>query len=217
MIIYRRLEEMFADRLLTILPVGGRSNVLKLFFQRANLNPDVKILFIADLDLWILSEVPERFRDNDLFFTDGYSIENDAYRDGNFSALMTRDEKVRFKLEMQKFCHWFAHCVRRKIGGDDIEYKCHPNRVLDSTPPLTEGVVHDEEAKRYFDRILADPERLLRGKSLMGLLMRQIAAPGRIPPHRSQALLDQAGASPGPIIGKLFDAVGMATGGPSRV
>jgi hypothetical protein len=212
-IVFRRLEELYADRFLTIMPAGGRDTVLRIFRERGAIPRAVKIAFVADQDTWVLSSIPQEYIDGCLLFTDGHSLENDAFRDGNFSSYMDGPEKTQFTKEVERFAFWYAHCVCCHLRGQNVEMKRHPNHVLDANPAdsAMNGLTHDDEMKAVYKRVVADPARLLRGKALIGILMRQLNRPGRLATHHSRALLDSVGARPGEYIRRIFDDVGRAT------
>jgi hypothetical protein len=212
-IVFRRLEELYSDRFLTIVPAGGRDAVLQIFRERSATAAGVKVAFIADQDTWVLSAVPSEYIDACLFFTDGYSLENDAFRDGAFASYMDVPERQQFAKDVERFAFWYSQCVCCHLKGQKVEISLHPDHVLDSPPGISpmEGISHDDEMENVFHRVLAEPERLLRGKALIGLLMRQLNRKGRVATHNSRALLDMVGANPGKYIQQLFENVGRVT------
>jgi hypothetical protein len=208
-IVLRRLEDLYADRFLTVLPAGGRATVLKIYESRHTLPAHVKILFVADQDTWVLTGIPAVYTDAVIFFSDGYSLENDVYRDGEFFNLMDSAEKAKFREEIVRFIQWYSNCVCRFINGEQVRIKTHPDHILDSTEQ--EELKYDEQMREVGARLNADPDKLLRGKALIGILMRQLGRKGRLATHHSRSLFDRVGAFPGPLIRRLFDEIGKAT------
>jgi hypothetical protein len=211
-IVLRRLEEIYPDRLLSVQPADGRNEVLKIFNDRHTLPNSAKIVFVADRDTWVLTNIPAEYEDDCLFFSDGYSIENDAFRDGKFFDLMDSEEKNKFNEDIKNFVYWFAHCACKFMNSEPIKLKTHPSQILDQehSPSLSE-IVHDDDMRELYTRLIEDHAKLLRGKALIGILMRQLSRSGRRAKHHSKALLDIAGASPGPLLKQLFDEIGQAT------
>jgi hypothetical protein len=58
-----------------------------------------------------------------------------------------------------------------------------------------------------YDKIKADYGRLLRGKSLLAILMRHLSYKGRSVRHNQRALLQNVGASRGPLLNEMFNSV----------
>src|SRR3954454_18034262 len=128
LIIFRRLEERCKNLTLSVLPVGGRKQVLALFERLPEIRLAQAIAFVADLDLWVFSGVPIQYLSDKLFFTDGYSIENDAFRDVDCERLLMPREKEIFLDEMKSFAEWYALAVSRSVVGELFDI--HPNRIL---------------------------------------------------------------------------------------
>jgi hypothetical protein len=92
------------------------------------------------------------------------------------------------------------------LNNSSIEYKNHPNEILDDDSHRAElmelyaGETYPEE---LYDRLLRNYAELLRGKSLLRLFVRQMK-PGRPVRHSGKAILEIAAARPGPNIERLF-------------
>lgn len=127
--IFRWMEERLKNLSISLLPAGGRDMVLKLFENRKKFERN-DVFFIADRDLWIFTGVPEAYCHRKLSFTDGYSIENDLYRDGNLEILLHEKEKVLFENELISIVEWYLFAVRRILDGHDATLSEHPNQVL---------------------------------------------------------------------------------------
>jgi hypothetical protein len=70
----------------------------------------------------------------------------------------------------------------------------------------------DDSVREMYETVLNDYGRLVRGKSLIAILMRHISYRGRAASHRHAALLDQVGAAPGPLVRAIFSAVEQRVG-----
>jgi hypothetical protein len=56
--------------------------------------------------------------------------------------------------------------------------------------------------------IRADYKNKLRGKTLIGLLMRHLSYKGRSVRHNPGALFEMAAVNPGPLLTRLFEQIG---------
>lgn len=205
-VVYRRLEEIFLEEGVTVQPAGGRNKVLEVYRRKQEFSQGVGTTFIVDRDIWVMVGIPEEFAGDDLIKTDGYSIENDIFSTGELERLMSAAEDTRFRIELQTFIRWYAYAVDRKCKGEDCTISDHPNVVLDNADfkaaiaPVLGGADYPEA--RYAE-ILDSYRTLLRGKSLMALLVRQLRAPGRVPQHHPVALMETASVVGSPYMQQL--------------
>ncbi|CAD1785834.1 DUF4435 domain-containing protein [Xanthomonas euroxanthea] len=205
-IIYRKLEERLSDKGVSILPVGGRSRVIEIFNRRNELNA-VKITFIADKDCFVYEGVPPDLEHELLFFTDGYSIENDVYRDGDLPAILTEMEAKKYHQDLEKFIRWYALAMSRFIEGQDSNLSLHPDNVFESYDELSNLQSGEDYPENLRLKISEDYGRLLRGKSLLTLLVKHASYRGRGVRHHTKSLLETVAARPGPLISNLFSRV----------
>ncbi|MGE6446425.1 DUF4435 domain-containing protein [Pseudomonas bubulae] len=213
LIIYKRLENQFYKEDLSVLPVGGRENVLRIFKRVNELPPHCKIMFIADKDNWVITGIPGDYHSDRLFFTAGYSIENDVFQDVNVDAYMSGIEKQRFESELERFLAWYALALSRNIDEGDEAIKNHPNHILDNQQEFEHlTLLKDGEVfpQGRFEALSADYKNLLRGKSLMQLAMRQLSYNGRPARHTDKSFIEHAAINPGPLISQLIGHVEVA-------
>jgi hypothetical protein len=87
--------------------VGGRKSVKKVF-DHCPTEKRKHIVFCADLDTWVFAEVPEEYQE--IHFTQGYSIENDLFADGEQALmnLLRPNERELFERIMSNVADWFA-------------------------------------------------------------------------------------------------------------
>jgi hypothetical protein len=207
-IIFRRLEDLFVDEMISVLPVGGRDKVLAIFERRAEIDRTGDIAFVTDQDSWCVSGVPVAYQSDCLLLTNGYSIENDVICDGDLLGLMTAAERSDFERELQVFLRWYALAFSRFMKGDGEVIKTHPNEVLGAAGAkveLSAGEVYPDDLLQL---LREQPIQLVRGKSLFGLLMRRLSYGGRTVRHNHKALMETVAAKPGPILAALFERVG---------
>jgi len=208
-IVYRRLEEIYEG--LSVMPVGGRDNVLKIYTKLMDMKISRKIVFIVDRDMWIISGVPVQYSNQNFIVTDGYSIENDVIRDVNVEKYMRGLEKKKFREELEVFGKWYALEVKKYTDGVDSRIGTHPSAILDN-PEFLEIIMKLKDEETYpsdtYNAIMAEYKRYIRGKSLLSLFMRQLSYKGRKPCHRHDSFLESAAVSPGEYVKRIFDEVG---------
>lgn len=208
-VVFRRLEERQSMGL-SILPVGGREKVIKLFDRRDEFATNKKLVFVADRDNWVITGIPEAYQVPEFLFTSGYAIENDVFVDGNLESLLHHGERDEFKRELLVFIEWYALALSRHLSGRSYEIKLHPNHVLDNEDErrrlmsLVEGEDYPNELK---NQLMSQYGKLLRGKSLLALLLRYLGKEGRGARHNDKALIEMVAANPGALIKKLFDDI----------
>lgn len=205
-VMLRRFEEEFFESGLSILPLGGRSAVLEIFERRDELPADVMILFLADKDLWVYTGVPDNFDDCRILFTDGYSIENDLYRDGDFERLLSASERASFESYLMDFLKWYALSLARNLRGEEVALSTHPRAILQvpiSLAASTELRPGELEPRDELAQLSVDYRRLLRGKSLMALLVMQLSHSQRPVKHSVRSLMEHGAVAGGPFVQRI--------------
>jgi hypothetical protein len=205
---FRCLEERFCSIQLSVLRVGGRPNLLAVFGRRGELPRD-SVAFIADRDMWVYGELPLDYRSPLIAFTHGYSLENDVFMDGEIEKMMSIGERERFLEEVERFVEWFALAVNRLIcGSSDERLDFHPNAILDggvsAAVELQPGETYPSALQT---RIKEDYARLIRGKSLLALAVRQLSYPGRAVRHHHLSLIEVTANRPGALLQSLHQHV----------
>jgi hypothetical protein len=205
MIIYRRFEDDLSHLGVSVLPVGGRLNVLEIFNRINEINNNINIVFIADKDTWINTGVPTAFQHDSLLFTDGYSIENDVYNDAELWKLLQTHELIKFNQDVVNFIEWYALALARHLRDGQSPISLHPNLVLD--PVQRPSLLALQTAETYpialKNALLQDYARLLRGKSLLNLLIKHTNSPSRTARHSHGALFEMVAIRPGARISSL--------------
>lgn len=209
LIVYRHMEESLSAVGVSVFPVGGRKNVLDIFARRGELPKFVKITFIADQDIWVNTGIPPEYHDDRLIFTNGYSIENDIYIDGELWKLLNKDESTKFDAEVKAFLRWYALALSRHLQNTSDAIKSHPNHVLNPTLQADLLSLHPGESypDELHETLSNNYQKMLRGKSLMALLIRQTSYQGREPHHNSKALMEFVTKHPGPLLEAMFSRV----------
>jgi hypothetical protein len=206
-IVFRRLEEGTENLRLSVLQVGGRKALLQIFARIDEIG-NKKLFFIADLDLWVLSGVPAEYLSNKLTFTEGYALENDAFHDTEYDKLLYPEERAIYETELSCFLRWYSLAVSRHLTDPSLGFKNNASEILNDEEhraqlmQLRDNEVYPEE---LFARIAAEPERIVRGKSLMQVFARRMNARLQAK-HNVHTMLEHAAIHPKQRVGKLFDA-----------
>ena len=208
-IVYRRLEDHFDEFGLSVLAVGGRSNILKIFERLNEIQSNEHITFIADKDHWVLTGVPTQYMSNRLFLTDGYSIENDLYRDGEMENILDKTELKSFSEDIRRFITWFSLAINRFISGQEEALDTSPHKVLDETAfaqltTLKPGEIYPQDV---FEIINSDYARFVRGKSLWQVISRQTARKGRVVRLNDKSFMEIQSANRGPLLSGLYQKI----------
>ncbi len=212
MIVYRRIEDRLSHLEVDFLAVGGRDKVLDIFARRSEIPKSVKVAFVADQDVWVMKEeIPDLFRDPLLIFTSGYSIENDMYVDGALWELLYGNECDEYSQEREAFIEWYALALSRHIVDMNHTISLHPDHVLKQAqrPALLALLPNETYPTALQERISNDYQRLLRGKSLLKLLVRQLSHKDRDPRHSTRSLLDHAAVRFGPNLRAIMERIEM--------
>jgi hypothetical protein len=204
--VLRRLEEEFATARLSVIPAGGRDKVLQVFRRREEVQ-GVTLIFIADRDMWVYGDIPSEYDASSLIFTRGYSIENDVFIDGELESFLTRDERAAFESELERFIIWYALSVSRILKGISSSITQYPGMILGSDGKAADLKENEEYPEEFRRCISADYKRLVRGKSLLALLTRQLAHKGRRPQLSHRHLLELVAVRKGSCLKDLYDRV----------
>lgn len=130
-VIYRKIEKYLGLRNIQFFPCEGRENLLKIFERRNELQ-NVRVLFVADQDMYIFSGIPLQYQN--IIFTSGYSIENDLYTDGkNQIDKLLFSNELQFKIELlASIIHWFAYQVSIRLRGEESDNKLNISMLNES-------------------------------------------------------------------------------------
>lgn len=199
--VFRRLEGYFSPLQVSLLPVGSKGCALSVFDRREELPKNLRVAFIVDKDNWVFVGVPEQYKDDSLITTDGYSIENDLFVDGNLCSLMHADEFRSFSGDIAEYMKWYSFAASQIMRGTDCKLD-HPidlivprGRSLNAEFQASVGM--DSYPEDLYASFMGEYERVLRGKSLILLLLRYLNAKGRPATYRRAALLEIGAARSG--------------------
>ncbi len=188
---YRHLEKQLDVGRVSILPCGGRINLLKVFERRREI-PSLPLAFIADRDMWLF-RMPAGYEE--IIWTTGYSLENDVLAAGAAEDLLEPGEMIRFRQSLDVLIPWFAFEVEEFLAGRTAHVDVHPDSVL---PPdamvIREAHYAGRGSGRGSDAMIKfihdDYALRLRGKNLAYLLARFLNSPRRHAQYNPPTLLD---------------------------
>src|SRR5260221_12407925 len=114
---FRGIEEMLGSLNASFLECSGRETLLTIFDRRSEFS-NTKACFVVDKDMWMFSGVQSKY--SELICTDGYSIENDIYQDGDLERLLTNAERPNHETIIGDLCRCFAFEVEEYLANRDF-------------------------------------------------------------------------------------------------
>ncbi|MCZ4260138.1 DUF4435 domain-containing protein [Limimaricola sp. G21655-S1] len=214
-IFYRRVEEELSHLQVDILPAGNKDAVIELMEKLDELTTAPPLVYVVDKDLWVHGTPEWVARWDRLITTNGYSVENDLFRDGDLVSLLTKDELEAFTADVEIFVRWYALAVHRILSGKVSAFRTHPGKVLDNKDfyeeetSLNEGEEYPEELRKA---IMTEYDLSLRGKSLLSLLHRQLSKDGRRIKYSTKQLIEFGASRKGKKFERLRDLIELKIG-----
>ena len=192
MIIYRWIEDEIGVHNADFMPCKGRENLIKIF-NRRNEFPDAKVIFVADKDTYIYTNIPQEL--DDIIWTNGYSIENDLYFGKNIEQILSNSEKEIFVKSLNNFLQYYCFEVEKFLNGDDYTLRNHPQQVLCDVEhtikdEFLQSINFNSPSDELLTKIVDNYDIMLRGKTLFALLTRIVSKKGREVKHSKASLLE---------------------------
>ncbi|WP_156419680.1 MULTISPECIES: hypothetical protein [unclassified Sphingopyxis] len=182
---FARIEAELSEQGISFMPLCGRDLVLEVI---SSLSPEAlsRCLAIVDLDTWVYSRIPDEVIGDNVLFTLGYSIENDVILNSDLYSLMTGNERASFLAELKIVVNWYASELEDSLNGLDTQLSRHPNNILQS-----HAVCGLANRKKFWeDTIGSKYDQLLRGKTLLALLVRQLSSKNRASRYSKSNLME---------------------------
>jgi hypothetical protein len=191
-----------------LISTGGREKLLQVFDKLRDEETLENCAFICDSDLWIFNGIPSEYDTSEIIKTDGYSIENDLIKDYPPNNLMLEDEERNYDDELLLFSQWFSFEVAKALRGAENSLSTYVGLVLDDRQLYCkEDFEKNIDAKFIHELIQSDLMKHLRGKSVMQIVMRQLAKKGRASKHNHLNFLEHAANSNGVLFSRISQAV----------
>lgn len=214
-IIYRRLEEYLSTDV-DVLGVGGRNTILSIFEKqiiRGEILKDKNIIYIADKDIWVNIGVPEKFKNEKIIFTSGYSIENDVFIDAKCDDIIdASNKKQSYTEDLQTFLNWYSLALQTTITNIETEQDIPSNRAIGKHPLEVfnkfSSLISLNPNEIYPDELLETLKNTLplsiRGKSLLAIFTKHFKH------HNNRALFEMVAVNPNEYIKNIFTQVEQA-------
>lgn len=191
MSVYRWMEDDL-DCNASVLACGCRNTLFKVYERRKEFK-HIKTIFFADSDKFVYSSIPEEY--NEIIFTKGYSIENDLYHGCEIEALLTKKEDRSFRIALKNFIKYYCCQIEKLPTQGDVDLTQHPYQILDVSNSYTlreDQVIggYHEPSIETITKITSNYDLLLRGHSLISLLLIFLSSSGRHSKYSSQSLCE---------------------------
>lgn len=157
----------------------GRNTLLEVFKMSMKV-PQKHLMFLADKDMWVFTGVPQEY--NEVFFTNGYSIENDLFTDGEnwIEGLFSKEEQQYKASILESLITWFAFEVEKYLQSPDKETNftevslyqtgTMPKKEANFTPEFLARRGFGTPTQETIDTIKQHYQVKIRGKYLFQLL-----------------------------------------------
>lgn len=125
--IYRWIEKKLIETNADIIECGGRIKLINVFERRSEITTDTSVAFLADRDMWLYTEIPEKY--SGIIFTKGYSIENDLI-DGSIDHILKLfhdNEMVQLEQIYKEILPWYTYEIFKYLQGQEykLDYSIH--------------------------------------------------------------------------------------------
>lgn len=212
-LVYDEFEEIYElkEPLVSVLEVGGRYNVLKIFKALKDTPHIKKVVFIVDQDDWVLTGVDPQYDHPHIIRTTGYSFENDIFMDGDLENVLLSRCATEHTANLPTLLRWYTLEVDRiRNGRTTKRLDMSPEHLFN--PKCTHGLITPESGETFNNEILIELEtkypQLLRGKTLLKyyvyiLNMRK----GLSGAHTTKATIDNVANSKGSCLERIFNEV----------
>ena len=181
-LIFRHIALLNIANVLIVQPCGGRNNLFELWemYKQHETEIKPKVLFFADQDLYVFSEIPDDKLG--INFTNGYAIENDLFEDGEKDILgsFSVAELARFNRLRESVTLWYAYEVNVTLNGNAEGGKYSGNLMNEKIIPKGSDVIAPEflTERGYTpapldlqEKIRNNFVKLIRGKMIFELLL----------------------------------------------
>lgn len=190
--VYRWLESYLSDQNVDVLQCGGRSRLFDIFERRNEFSKN-NVIFIADRDMWLFTSIPEKYQ-KEIFFTQGYSLENDVYSIGIMAKLLEADEAKSFQQVIGELSKWFAFEIEGYLKDPSRERAFpHANQICPSDrlcPTFSAKIGYREAQATIVEDIKKHYAIKLRGKTLFEVALRFLSKTSRKSKYSYKNLLE---------------------------
>jgi hypothetical protein len=190
----------------SLLPTGGRDKLLAVLEMIQKAGSPAKVIFVCDQDLWVTFGRPPKYLDDRLLTTEGYSIENDILRDYDALALLNPTEAKSYEAELRLFLNWYSAQLEKYESSGAAEISMHVNHVLQFIK-MNGELKGGERFNIWLSLVEANYRQIVRGKSLLALMVRQLSHSKRPVKHSALSILEHGAAAQGAHLRRLISSV----------
>lgn len=162
--------------------LGGRIPLLQLHKEISSVDTLLsKTVFFADKDTFVFNSIPSYYET--VYFTKGYSIENDLFEDGYDFLIneLSGDENARFERLINNVSEWYTYEIEKLLSTKSDNTKIsisglNPNIVAKNSDFLEKAFLiergYQQPSEAFCQKIKNDYKLLIRGKILFELMLR---------------------------------------------
>lgn len=207
---FREFEIENVEWGLTVTPVSGKNNVISIL-ERRNEYSHRKVAFLLDKDEWIFTGIPDRYNEEFILLTDGYSIENDLIRDGEILSLLKGEEKDTYRAKISSIAQYLSRSIMATLSDcTDLPLSLHPRRIVDEQHSIYSHLLcHFENhipPQEWIDMLGSDPERNFRGKTLISVFTEILSHKDRKSKYSKLNILEISASRRGNYLSKIENA-----------
>lgn len=153
-------------------PRNGCDGVKRIFDRRSEIKTS-RVVFICDKDAYVYSKtIPSRYKG--IFFTKGYSIENDLYYGRALEKkLFEKKDSELFEKALNSFIRYYACELEKMRNGQEYNFREKPEAIInhkDYSLRVTQLSDFIEPSSKTIGYLKQDYDLLLRGHSLFKLV-----------------------------------------------
>ncbi|WP_062108642.1 DUF4435 domain-containing protein [Bacillus niameyensis] len=193
--IYRWIEQQLLVTNADIVECGGRKNLIKVYEKRSEIKREKKIIFLADQDMWIYSEIPEEYKG--ITFTKGYSIENDLL-EGSINKILklfNSEEVIQLEQIFEAIIPWHSYEVNNYLQNRAYKLDHSIHRLLDIKTLELKGEFRDlvpqfKDDEEIFRFIKDNPFLHIRGKNVLDIISLILQSPKRDVTYSKESIID---------------------------
>lgn len=193
--IYRYIENNILEPDANVLQCYGKNQLLKIYERRNEIKNDVKIVFLADKDMWVYDSPPNKY--DGVIFTTGYSIENDIISGSLPALLKLLDESDKNIIDeiFDNILSWYTIEVLNYLQGKDYTIDKSIKELIDRKTyklrkTFCDNIKNTSKYNEVFCFINSDRELYLRGKTVLEIYEYILNRPGRNVRYNNKSIID---------------------------
>lgn len=190
LMVYRWIVEDVLGTDVSLFPCGGRNTLFEVYNRRGEFK-STPTLFIADKDVYVYGFIPPQY--SDIFFTEGYSLENDLYFGRGVESLLSKVEAKNYQKARDNYIRYYGCQLEKLKNGGLYCLTQTPHELLDDKNDLIKDKVQytfKEPSTNTFKSLSNNYDLLFRGHSIFLLLTYFLSKSGRAVTHSTKSLYE---------------------------